>query len=257
MTKKIRYIKPAAYDTVNAQLKKYLEEYKDENTVVEVVSMPRGPHNLEYVYYQNIASLEILRAVKQAEKDGCDAAIIACFDDPALVAAREIGEKIFVTGPAESSMQLASTLGGKFSIIVGRDKWVPQMMDNVHRYGHTHKLASFRSLGLGVLQLHQDEAVTARRMREEIRKAITEDKAEVIILGCTMQFGFYKELQQEFGLPVIDVMLAAFKHAEMLAEMKRKMGWFTSKTCTYASPQSSEIKEWNLPADYGMGNIWD
>lgn len=257
MTKRIRYIKPAAYDTINGELKHYLEEYKDADTVVEVVSMPRGPRNLEYVYYQAVASLEILNAVKQAEKDGCDAAIIGCFDDPALTAAREICESMFVTGPAEASMQLAATLGGKFSVIVGHDKWVPQMMDNVRRYSHAERLASFRTLGLGVLQLHQDEALTAARMREAAQKAITEDKAEVILLGCTMQFGFYKELQQEFGVPVIDVMLAAFKQAEMLVELKRKMGWFTSKTITYASPPAAEIREWHIPAAYGMGDIWD
>jgi len=257
MTKKIRYIKPSAYSTVNDELQNYLEGYKSEGTVVEVVSMPRGPRHLEYVYYQSLAYQEILKAVKRAEKDGCDAAVIGCFDDPALIAAREICETMFVTGPAESSMQLASTLGGKFSVIVGRDKWVPQMMDLVHRYGCFNKLASFRSLDLGVLQLHEDENLTAARMRKEIKKAIEEDKAEVILLGCTMQFGFYKELQQEFGLPVIDVMLAAFKYAEMLVEMKRKMGWYTSKVNTYASPSASEIKEWGIPKDYDLDDIWD
>jgi allantoin racemase len=256
MIKKIRYIKPSAYDALNTDIKTYLDNYSGSDTVVEVVSMPRGPKNLEYVYYQVLASQEILKAVKQAEKDGCDAAIIGCFDDPALIAAREISEKMLIIGPGESSMQLAATLGGKFSIIIGHDKWAPQIMDNVHRYGFINKLASFRTLNLGVNQLHQDEALTEQRIREGIKKAITDDKAEVIVLGCTMGFGFYKEMQKEFCLPIIDVMLSALKHAEMLVEMKQKMGWFTSKVCTYASPPLSEIHEWNLPADYDMTSIW-
>jgi len=123
-------------------------------------------------------------------------------------------------------MQLAATLGGSFSIIVGRDKWIPQMHENVRKYGFTDKLASFRSLGLGVLEFHAEPDLTAKRMREEIQKAVKEDKAEVIVLGCTMEFGFFEELQSEFDVPVIDV-------------------------------PAKEIREWNIPADYNLGDIWD
>jgi len=133
-------------------------------------------------------------------------------------------------------MQFATTLGGSFSIIVGRDKWISQMRENVRKYGFADKLASFRSLGLGVLDFHADPALTVKRMREGIQKAVKEDKAEVIILGCSMEFGFFEELQVEFGVPVIDVMLASFKHAEFLVGIKQKMNWFTSKGLTFASP---------------------
>jgi len=257
MAKKILYIKPAAYDTINADIKQYLEKYKDDGTEVDVLSMPRGPKHLEYLYYQSIAYHEILKAVKKAEKEGYDAAIIGCFDDPALYPAREICETMFVTGPAESAMQLATTLGGSFSIIVGRDKWISQMRENVRKYGFADKLASFRSLGLGVLEFHADPALTVKRMREEIQKAVKEDKAEVIILGCTMEFGFFEQLQVEFGVPVIDVMLASFKHAEFLVGIKQKMNWFTSKALTFASPPAEEIRKWNIPVDYNLGDIWD
>jgi allantoin racemase len=140
---------------------------------------------------------------------------------------------------------------------VGRDKLISQMHENVRKYGFADKLASFRSLGLGVLELHADPTLTAKRMREEIQKAVKEDKAEVIILGCTMEFGFFEELQAEFDVPVIDVMLASFKHAEFLAGLKQKMNWFTSKASTFASPPAEEIRKWNIPADYNLGDIWD
>lgn len=257
MIRKIIYIKPSAYDTMNEDIKKYLNQYKDDKTLVNVVSMPRGPKHMEYLYYQSTAYQEILKSVKKAEKDGYDAAIIGCFDDPALYAAREICEQMFVSAPGEAAMQIASSLGGSFSIIVGRDKWVPQMRDNVRRYGHSERLASFRSLGMGVPEFQTNPTETFEKMRNEIRKAILEDKAEVIILGCTMEFGFFKRLQGEFGVPVIDVMLAALKHAEFLVGLKRNMDWFTSKILTYASPSAEEIRGWNIPRDYDLGDIWD
>lgn len=257
MLKRILYIKPSAYATMNVKIKNYLTKYKDEDTEVNVISMPRGPKHLEYLYYQNIASHEILKSIKVAEKNGYDAAVIGCFDDPVLYTAREICETMFVTGPGESAMKIATTLGERFSIIVGRDKWISQINENVCKYGFANKLASFRSLGLGVLELQQDPVFTAQRMREEIQKAIKDDKAEVILLGCTMEFGFFEELQEEFNIPIIDVMLAGFKYAEFLVSLKQRMNWFTSKISTFASPPSEEIRQWNIPSDYHLGNIWD
>lgn len=185
--------------------------------------------------------------VRGAEHEGFDAAIIGCFYDPFLHAAREICDHMVVTAPAESSMNLASMLGRSFSIIIGHDKWRLTMIENVKKYGCADKLASFRSIGLGVLEFHEDPAHTERRMKEEIESAIKDDLAESIILGCTMQYGFFKELQAAFELPVIDSMLAAFKYAEMLVNLRDKAGWYTSKILSYKSPSTAEMKEWGLP----------
>jgi allantoin racemase len=38
---------------------------------------------------------------------------------------------LVVTAPAEASMHIAVTLGQRFSIIVGRTKWIPLMRENV------------------------------------------------------------------------------------------------------------------------------
>jgi allantoin racemase len=148
-------------------------------------------------------------------------------------------------------------LGATFSIIVGRRKWIPQMRENVRAYGLESRLASFRPLGLGVPDYHADEAETARRFREAGRRAIEEDGAEVIILGCTASSGFYAELQAELGVPVIDSAIAAVKHAEYLIEVRDRFGWATSKIGRYESPPRSELDGWDLRAQYGPAEIQD
>ncbi|HHV42507.1 MAG TPA: hydantoin racemase, partial [Clostridiaceae bacterium] len=153
---------------------------------------------------------------------------------------------IIITAPAEASVHLGATLGDKFSIIVGRDKWIPQMRELVNRYGLLSKLASFRSIGLGVLDFHKNEEKTKNKIRAEIAKAIERDRAEVIILGCTMQFGFFQDLQNEFGVPVIDSMLAAMKYAEYLLEVKQKTGWHISRRAKYERPPTQEMISWGL-----------
>ncbi len=256
MTKRILYIKPTHYAAANGEIRDYLGKYCDLDSQVDVICMPRGPQHLEYLYYQSIAQLEILKAVKKAEKHGYDGAIIGCFDDPGLYEAREICETMCVAGPGEAAMGIASMLGYRFSIIVGREKWIPQIRDNVRKYGYMGRLASCVSLDMGVPDLQRNHAETSRRMRNACKKAVMEDKAEVVILGCTMKFGFFDELQKEFKIPVLDAMICGLKQAEYLADLKQKTGWYTSKTGAFATPPKEEIKEWNLEKDYDLGDIW-
>jgi len=159
--------------------------------------------------------------------------------------------------PTESSMHIAATLGRSFSIIIGRNKWILEMNDNVHKYCFADKLASFRSVNLGVLDFHADPAHTEQMMRQEINLAIKEDRAESIILGCTMQFGFFEQLQKEFSVPIIDFMLAALKYVELLVEIRDKMNWYTSKVGGFATPDRAEIKEWCIEEDYNIPRFMD
>lgn len=257
MAKRILYIKPSNYAAVNEEIKVYLNKYCDKDSRVDVICMPRGPKHLEYLYYQSIAQLEIQKAVKLAEKQGYDAAVIGCFDDPGLYVAREICETMCVAGPGEASMGIASMLGSRFSVIVGRDKWIPQILSNARIYGYSERLASCQSLNLGVLDFQLSHAETHKRMKLACKKALEEDKAEVIILGCTMEFGFFEELQSEFKVPILDSMICGLKQAEFLAGLNKQAGWYTSKAGAFATPPREEIIDWKLPQDYDLGDIWD
>ncbi len=150
-----------------------------------------------------------------------------------------------ITAPAESSMHIASTLGDKFSIIVGRRKWIPLMMENVIKYGFKDKLVSFESVELGVWDFHKDVDETKRRIMRAAKNAVDKG-AEVIILGCTVLFGFFKEVEKEVGIPVIDPIIASLKWAEFLVELKRKIGWQYSRIGLYEKPPIDEITKWKL-----------
>ena len=253
--KRILILKAVAYDSLNGAIKDYLDGYKDEGTEITVRSLKEGPLHLEYQYYQALAGAGMLKEVLRAQKEGFDAVVMSCFDDPFLYPAREISKNMVITAPGESSMSLAALLGGSFSIIVGRDKWIPQMRENVCRYGFEKRLASFRSLGMGVLDFHKDEQFTMKKMKEEIALAIEKDRAEAIILGCSMQFGFYRELQDEFKVPVIDSMIAGLKHAEYLLELKEKAGWTFSRRGLYEAPRQEEMRAWSLEEDFGLDGL--
>jgi len=242
---KLLYIEPVVSEMVG-EWTRYLSQYKCPETEVVVTSLPEGPRHLEYYSYGALVVPKLLNIIKGAEKEGFDGAIIGCFYDPGLREAREIAEKLVVTAPAEASMHIASTLGQRFSIIVGRTKWIPLMRENVIKYGFQDHLASFQAIGMGVLDLQVDPEETKRRIVQAAQEAIEQDGAEVIILGCTHQFGFYQELQGILGVPVIDVGLAALNYAEFLVNLRNNHGWYFNKKNEYLSPPHEEIEAWKL-----------
>ncbi|MEO8883208.1 MAG: aspartate/glutamate racemase family protein, partial [Devosia sp.] len=70
------------------------------------------------------------------------------------------------------------------------------------------------------------------RISREIDRAIQEDHAEAIVLGCAGMADLAAELSRQHGLPVIDGVAAAVKLAESLVGLGLK----TSKRGGYATP---------------------
>lgn len=123
------------------------------------------------------------------------------------------------------------------------------MRENVRQYGHSHRMVSMRPLELGVHDFQVDHDRTCRRLLAEGRKAVEEDSAEVLILGCTAEYGFYEKMQSELGVPVIDAVLAPFKYAEFLAELAQRFGWYPSRVWGSEPPPKEEVPAWQLFAN--------
>jgi allantoin racemase len=254
---RLLFINPIGTNCFDADLQTRLPQEVGPGTTVDVVSLPRGPHHVEYHYYEALVLPDLLHLIKQAEHAGYDAAIIGCFYDFGLKEAREITHHLVVTAPCESGALLACSLGDKFSVIVGRRKWIPDMRENIYRIGLRDRLASFRSVDLGVHEFHQDETETRRRFVAAGQRCIEEDGAEVLLLGCTATYGFYQELQEELGVPVIDPTLAPLKYAEYLVELRQRFGWQPSKIGLYEGPPSAEIHGWRLAEQYPASiDLW-
>ncbi len=252
--KRILYINPGDKDEIlDKQIANYLKPFC-ANWVDElcVVSMPFTPQHLEYCVYHAMIAPEIIREVVNGEKSKFDGCIIGCFDDPCLDAAREACDHMVVAGACESSVHMAATISNRFSVIIGQPFWEIRMRRKILEYINPERLASFRSVNLNVLDFQRDKTYTSSLIRNEISKAVKLDRAEAIILGCTLEFGFYSEMQDEFNIPVIDVSLAALKYVEFLINLRDQFGWYASKTGGWSSPRKGEIVEWGLSEKYGF-----
>lgn len=217
---KIKVIVPVSTDIWNSMIKEAYEKFKDPDTEIDIINIQKGPESIEQIYDEAWAALPTLLEAEKAEKEGYDAVIDYCFGDPALEALKE-AISIPVVGLNEPSIHLASLLGRRFSIIgVGGKEAKGLMHDKVAHYGLDKKLASIRMTDIRVLDIKKEFNRLVEALTEEGRKAIEEDGAEVLVLGCGSLLNIAEILRKRLNVPVIDSGLAALKIVEDLVKLE-------------------------------------
>ncbi|MBB4094371.1 aspartate/glutamate racemase family protein [Brucella pecoris] len=161
-----------------------------------------------------------------------DACVIACFDDTGLDAARCAGT-MPVIGIGEAAFHMASLIAGKFSVVTTLSRSVPAIEHNLSRYGLISRCARVRASDVAVLDLEIPGSDARNKVSNEIAKAIREDHAEAIVLGCAGMADLAASLSREHGLPVIDGVTCAVKLCESLVGLGLK----TSKLGGYQLPR--------------------
>jgi len=234
---KILVINPNTTESMTEHLRRELMPLKGPDTELTVVNPAHGPVSIESAYDEAMAIPPTLELIKQAEKDGYDAVVLACFSDPGLEAARELAS-IPVVGIEESALHVAAMLGHKFSIMTARRQRVPGKMEHVAMRGLESKLASVRPLEMSVLEMDAEPERAKARILEAAGAAVREDGAEVVILGCAGLAGYAAEIERELGVAVLDPSPVALKMAELLVSLKLKH----SKRGLYAMPPPKLFK---------------
>jgi allantoin racemase len=95
-------------------------------------------------------------------------------------------------------------------------------------------------LGKDVPELRESPEKVAETILREARRAIEDDGAEVIVLGCTGYTALVEELMGQIGAPVLDAVCVSWKYAEMMGELYRKLGISHSKLYAYETPPPLE-----------------
>jgi allantoin racemase len=199
-------------------------------TEIRAVTSGMGPVSIEGFYDEAFAVPGLLAEIAAGEKAGAVAAIIACFDDTGLDAARALAG-IPVLGICESALSLAAMVAKRFTVVTTMERSRVPIEELVDRYGMARR-AHVRAANISVLSLEDPNSGARDKLRSEITRAIAEDNAEAIVLGCAGMADLARTLQSEFGMPVIDGVGAAVKQAEALVAL----GLSTSKRGAYAAP---------------------
>jgi Asp/Glu/hydantoin racemase len=124
----ILWVNPVGTGAFDAETLELIGAVASDAHVARVRHLQSGPPHLEYHLYEHEALSGMLQLMRQAEDDGCGAGIIGC-----------------------------CTLGHRFSVVVGRRKWIPEVQ--------------------------ADPETFLDRVLEQGRRAVEEDGAEAIVLS--------------------------------------------------------------------------
>ena len=170
--------------------------------------------------------------------EGFDATIVACFGNPGVKEAREV-VRTPVIALGESACYIAALLGDTIGIVTAGAKIQHQdlrLNDNYHHQfcaairrelrinGLANRVVSIRCVD--VSSAGGIETISERDLSEETelliqqgKKAIEENGADVLILGCAGMIGVAEAIQNELGVPVVDATLVSLKIAEMFISL--------------------------------------
>jgi allantoin racemase len=203
-------------------------------TEIVAVNPADGPPSIEGYFDEVFAIPGIIAEMKNASD--IDAYVIACFDDTGLDAAR-CATDAPVIGIGEAAFHLATMVAGKFSVVTTLARSVPAIEHNLVRYGLASRCAKVRSSEVPVLDLELPGSDARRKISAEIARALAEDRAEAIVLGCAGMADLASSLGQEHGVPVLDGVTCAVT----LAESLYRVGLKTSKIGGYAVPRGKRF----------------
>jgi len=189
------------------------------NTKITAVNPDNGPASIQGYYDEALCLSGIIELV-HAHKNA-DAIVLACFDDTGLDAVRCITDAP-VLGIGEAAYHAASVLSNRFSVVTTLSRSVPALEHNLMRYGLATRCSGVRASEVPVLDLEKPGSDARNQISQEISKAISEDKAEAIVLGCAGMADLAESLSEEHGLPVLDGVVCAVSWAEALVRARLK-----------------------------------
>jgi len=202
-------------------------------TEIVALTSPHGPASIEGYYDEAMSLAGLLQAVREAED--YDAVIIACFDDTCLDALRCLTDKP-VVGIGEAGYRMAAMLCNKFSVVTTLARSVPALEHNLMRYGMDRQCQRVRSSEVAVLELEHANPDAYKKIEDEIGRAIAEDRAEAIVLGCAGMADLAAAMSERFGVPVLDGLACDVG----LCESMVRLGLRTSRLGGYAPPPVSK-----------------
>jgi allantoin racemase len=200
-----------------------------------------GPESVEGNFESYLAAVAVMDRVLAYDQP-YDAVVQAGFGEHGREGLQELLD-VPVVDITEAAAHVACLLGHKYSVVTTLHRAVPQIEDRLRIAGLLGRCASVRASGLGVLDLEGDEDRAVDAIAAEAVKAVRDDHAEVICLGCGGMAGLADKVRAATGTPVVDGVAAAVKLAEALVGL----GLSTSKIGTFAPPRRKRVTGWPLP----------
>lgn len=170
---------------------------------VEIVAVT-GRFGARYISSRAAAAIAGHAALDALAEHGedVDAVCLACFGDPGLAALKELAP-VPVVGMAEASCHAAAMMGRRFSIVTGGALWKPMLEEFVASLGFGDRLASVRPIALTGDEIARDPEGSLPTLGEACEQCVTQDGADVVILGGAALVGMAERLADRVPAPLL------------------------------------------------------
>ena len=201
------------------------------DTVILAGNPATGTASVECSADEAAAIPGVIAEVRSGEADGVDGYVIACFGDTGLEAAREVAAGP-VVGMTEAALYAAALIAPVFSIVTLPPRTRIFAERVLWHAGLERRCPKIRAIDVAVLDCEDEASVVMEPFIAEARRAILEDHAEAIILGCAGLQPLVEPLSRSLGVPVIEGVAAGVKMVEGLVSLGLK----TSKRGAWGYP---------------------
>jgi allantoin racemase len=178
-----------------------------------------GTPSVECSVDEAIATFGVIEEVLAGVTERADGYVIACFGDTGLEAAREAAA-VPVVGMTEAALYVAALIAPVFAIVTLPRRTRIFAERAVWHAGLERRCVSIRAVDVDVLDCEDETERVFDAFVIEAKKAISEDGAEAIILGCAGLEPLVERLTAVLGVPVIEGVAAAVKLVECLISLK-------------------------------------
>ena len=226
---RIQVVNPNTTASMTAKIGVAAKAVASSGVEIRAVNPEFGPPSIEGYFDEAFSVPGLLAEIAKA--GDADAFVIACFDDTGLEAAR-CAAAAPVVGIGEAAFHMASLIAEKFSVVTTLARSIAPIERNLVKYGLSVRCARVRAANVPVLALEEPGSEARLTIEAEIARALAEDGAEAIVLGCAGMTDLARELERKAGVPVLDGVACAVSLAEGLV----RAGLKTSKRSTYAPP---------------------
>lgn len=200
-------------------------------------------------YLSAVGVMDIVATLLDAGTFAFDAVVLAGFGEHGRDALAEM-VAVPVLDIAECAGHVACLLGRRFSVVTTLARSIAPIEDRLRLAGLDARCASVRACGLATADVDADPGGAVAAIVAEAARAVTDDGADVICLGCAGMAGVTAAISAKVGVPAVDGVAAAVALAQAVVDL----GLQTSKAGVYAPGPANPRSHWPLSRALGLGS---
>jgi allantoin racemase len=248
---RILVLNPNTSASMTAEIAQAARAAADEGTDVVCKSPRFGAAAIDSAaesYLSAVGVMDVVAMLLKAGEFDYAAVVLAGFGEHGRDALAEMLD-VPVFDIAECAAHVAQLIGRRFSVITTLARSIAPIEDRLLLAGLAARCASVRACGLGTAELDADPAGAVQAIVDEAARAVAEDGADVICLGCAGMAGVTEAITSKLGVPAVDGVAAAIA----LAQAVVGLGLSTSKAGCYAPGPDNPRSHWPISHALGLG----